>query len=133
THIMEGSAKMLVLAVGEHSQTGMIFKLLGATKEDDEEKTVKNKKENANGLVDGEANERLVAPESIAGAQGNNHEATELLNVEIAKEKDTAGDDDSGGFKVKERSILQAKLTKLAIQIGYAELRDETFGLNLYS
>ncbi|CAF1360295.1 unnamed protein product [Rotaria magnacalcarata] len=120
THIMEGSAKMLVLAVGEHSQTGMIFKLLGATKEDDEEKTVKNKKENANGLVDGEANERLVAPESIAGAQGNNHEATELQNVEIAKEKDTAGDDDSGGFKVKERSILQAKLTKLAIQIGYA-------------
>ena len=35
---MEGSGKMLVLAVGEHSQTGMIFKLLGATKEDDDEK-----------------------------------------------------------------------------------------------
>ena len=33
---MEGSGKMLVLAVGEHSQTGMIFKLLGATKEDEE-------------------------------------------------------------------------------------------------
>lgn len=44
---MEGSGKMLVLAVGEHSQTGMIFKLLGATKEEDgdEKKTVKNKKE----------------------------------------------------------------------------------------
>ena len=38
THIMEGSAKMLVLAVGEHSQTGLIFKLLGATKDDDDEK-----------------------------------------------------------------------------------------------
>ncbi len=37
THIMEGSGKMLVLAVGEHSQTGMIFKLLGATKEDDDD------------------------------------------------------------------------------------------------
>ena len=34
---MEGSGKMLVLAVGEHSQTGMIFKLLGATKEDDDD------------------------------------------------------------------------------------------------
>ena len=30
-----------------------------------------------------------------------------------------AAEDDSG-FKMKERSILQAKLTKLAIQIGYA-------------
>ncbi len=47
THIMEGSGKMLVLAVGEHSQTGMIFKLLGATKEDGdgEKKPVDNKKE----------------------------------------------------------------------------------------
>ncbi|CAF1601855.1 unnamed protein product, partial [Didymodactylos carnosus] len=34
THIMEGSGKMLVLAVGEHSQTGLIFKLLGATRDD---------------------------------------------------------------------------------------------------
>jgi hypothetical protein len=45
---MEGSGKMLVLAVGEHSQTGLIFKLLGATKEDDEEeekKVANNKKE----------------------------------------------------------------------------------------
>jgi magnesium-transporting ATPase (P-type) len=44
---MEGSGKMLVLAVGEHSQTGMIFKLLGATQEDDddEKKPVNNKKE----------------------------------------------------------------------------------------
>jgi len=30
---MEGSGKMLVLAVGEHSQMGMTFKLLGAIKE----------------------------------------------------------------------------------------------------
>ena len=44
---MEGSGKMLVLAVGEHSQTGMIFKLLGATKEsdEDEKKAASSKKE----------------------------------------------------------------------------------------
>ncbi|CAF5104421.1 unnamed protein product, partial [Rotaria socialis] len=30
------------------------------------------------------------------------------------------GDDDPEHMKVTERSILQAKLTKLAIQIGYA-------------
>merc|ERR1711920_1018310 len=30
THVMEGSGKMLVVAVGIHSQTGIIFALLGA-------------------------------------------------------------------------------------------------------
>ncbi|CAF5036048.1 unnamed protein product, partial [Rotaria sp. Silwood1] len=34
TQIMEGSGSMLVLVVGEHSQTGMIFKLLGTTTEE---------------------------------------------------------------------------------------------------
>ena len=41
---MEGSAKVLVTAVGIHSQTGIIMTLLGAT--DTEEK---DKKENKNG------------------------------------------------------------------------------------
>ena len=41
---MEGSGKMLVLAVGEHSQTGLIFKLLGATKDSSEEKKPAEKK-----------------------------------------------------------------------------------------
>ena len=51
---MEGSGKMLVLAVGEHSQTGMIFKLLGATKEDDDEepKKVAANKKNGKLIVD---------------------------------------------------------------------------------
>jgi len=31
THVMEGSGKMLVTAVGVNSQAGMIFALLGAT------------------------------------------------------------------------------------------------------
>jgi hypothetical protein len=54
---------------------------------------------------------------------GNNHDATELQEVvpDSAKEEEEGGgDDESSGFKVKERSILQAKLTRLAIQIGYA-------------
>ena len=31
TYVMEGSGKMLVTAVGIHSQTGMMMRLLGAT------------------------------------------------------------------------------------------------------
>ncbi|UJR32250.1 hypothetical protein I4U23_019715 [Adineta vaga] len=67
THIMEGSGKMLVLAVGEHSQTGMIFKLLGATQEDDDndKKGADRKKEKDN--ADADVKERLVKPGMITG------------------------------------------------------------------
>ena len=61
----------------------------------------------------------------FADPNGNSHEATELqeVTVEGSKEGAAADDDESSGFKVKERSILQAKLTRLAIQIGYAGQR----------
>jgi hypothetical protein len=51
---------------------------------------------------------------------GNNHDATELQEVVPDQSQDGGDADDEAGFKVKQRSILQAKLTKLAIQIGYA-------------
>lgn len=41
---MEGSGKMLVVAVGVNSQTGIIFALLGASQEDSEKKKKKKKK-----------------------------------------------------------------------------------------
>lgn len=47
THVMEGSGKMVVTAVGVNSQTGIIFTLLGASEEgesDSEEKAEKDKK-----------------------------------------------------------------------------------------
>uniref|UniRef100_A0A914Q3T8 Calcium-transporting ATPase n=1 Tax=Panagrolaimus davidi TaxID=227884 RepID=A0A914Q3T8_9BILA len=62
---MEGSGRMLVVAVGIHSQTGIIMSLLGAADESND------------------------------------------------------GEDGKDEPKEKEKSVLQAKLTKLAIQIGY--------------
>ncbi|NWT26619.1 AT2B1 ATPase, partial [Agelaius phoeniceus] len=44
THVMEGSGRMVVTAVGINSQTGIIFTLLGAGGEGDEEKKVKKGK-----------------------------------------------------------------------------------------
>jgi len=44
THVMEGSGKMVVTAVGVNSQAGIIFCLLGATAETAEEKAEKKKK-----------------------------------------------------------------------------------------
>jgi Ca2+ transporting ATPase len=41
---MEGSAKMLVVAVGLHSQTGIIMTLLGATDDKKESKKSKDAK-----------------------------------------------------------------------------------------
>uniref|UniRef100_A0A672ZK74 Calcium-transporting ATPase n=1 Tax=Sphaeramia orbicularis TaxID=375764 RepID=A0A672ZK74_9TELE len=46
THVMEGSGKMVVTAVGVNSQTGIIFTLLGSgDDEDDEEEEKKKEKE----------------------------------------------------------------------------------------
>lgn len=43
THVMEGSGRMLVTAVGVNSQTGIIFTLLGAGGEEEEKKDKKGK------------------------------------------------------------------------------------------
>ena len=53
THVMEGSGKMVVTAVGVNSQAGIIFALLGATEEDkkkDKDKE-KNSKAHENGKL----------------------------------------------------------------------------------
>jgi hypothetical protein len=53
-----------------------------------------------------------------SGANGNNHDATELQDVAVNPEND-ATPKKKTGISVKEHSILQRKLTKLAIKIGY--------------
>ncbi|KAG9335160.1 hypothetical protein JZ751_005633 [Albula glossodonta] len=45
THVMEGSGRMLVTAVGVNSQTGIIFTLLGAGEGEEEKKEKKAKKQ----------------------------------------------------------------------------------------
>lgn len=44
THVMEGSGKMLVTAVGVNSQAGIIFTLLGAAVDQQEQEIKKMKK-----------------------------------------------------------------------------------------
>lgn len=45
THVMEGSGKMVVTAIGVNSQTGIIFTLLGAGEDDDDDEKEEKKKE----------------------------------------------------------------------------------------
>lgn len=46
THVMEGSGKMIVTAVGINSQSGIIFALLGAAAEEEAKPEKEKKKGN---------------------------------------------------------------------------------------
>ncbi|XP_047451486.1 plasma membrane calcium-transporting ATPase 1-like [Mugil cephalus] len=107
THVMEGSGKMLVTAVGVNSQTGIIFTLLGAGEEgdaDSEEKKDKKKEELKNkDRKNNKSKNKDGGPVEM-----------EPLNEDGEKKKKS--------LPKKEKSVLQGKLTKLAVQIGKAGL-----------
>ncbi|KAJ8387029.1 hypothetical protein AAFF_G00162060 [Aldrovandia affinis] len=119
THVMEGSGKMLVTAVGVNSQTGIIFTLLGAGEDDDDDeekeekkrKKEEKKREKKNRKQDGSADNRNKAKGQYGAAVEmqplNNEDAVEAEKKKANK---------------KEKSVLQGKLTKLAVQIGKAGL-----------
>ncbi|XP_043500068.1 plasma membrane calcium-transporting ATPase 3 isoform X8 [Polistes fuscatus] len=119
THVMEGSGKMLVTAVGVNSQAGIIFTLLGAAVDQQEQEIKKMKKEakkqrKKKSLPGDEAAEITGNSHAVGsgGGGGGKHEGGENHH---------GGGQASGGeSSKKEKSVLQAKLTKLAIQIGYA-------------
>ncbi|XP_040484385.1 plasma membrane calcium-transporting ATPase 2 isoform X2 [Ursus maritimus] len=141
THVMEGSGRMVVTAVGVNSQTGIIFTLLGAGGEEEEKKDKKGVKK-GDGL-------QLPAADGAAGSNAADSADTSLVNGKMqdgnadasqskAKQQDGAaamemqplksaegGDADDkkkANMHKKEKSVLQGKLTKLAVQIGKAGL-----------
>ncbi|XP_042307085.1 plasma membrane calcium-transporting ATPase 3 isoform X3 [Sceloporus undulatus] len=98
THVMEGSGRMVITAVGVNSQTGIIFTLLGAGGEEEEKKDKKAKKQD--GAV-------AMEMQPLKSAEGGEMEEREKKKASVPK---------------KEKSVLQGKLTKLAVQIGKAGL-----------
>ncbi|KAM4662318.1 plasma membrane calcium-transporting ATPase 3 isoform 3-T3 [Discoglossus pictus] len=112
THVMEGSGRMVVTAVGVNSQTGIIFTLLGAGGEEEEKKDKKGKQQD--GAVENNQNKAKKQDGAVAmemqplkSAEGGEMEEREKKKSSIPK---------------KEKSVLQGKLTKLAVQIGKAGL-----------
>ncbi|XP_059679417.1 plasma membrane calcium-transporting ATPase 2 isoform X9 [Gavia stellata] len=103
THVMEGSGRMLVTAVGVNSQTGIIFTLLGAGGEEEEKKD-KKVKEKKVAQQDGAAAMEMQPLKSAEGGEGDDK------------------DKKKSNMHKKEKSVLQGKLTKLAVQIGKAGL-----------
>ncbi|XP_061543790.1 plasma membrane calcium-transporting ATPase 3b isoform X8 [Phycodurus eques] len=112
THVMEGSGRMLVTAVGVNSQTGIIFTLLGAGDVEEDGKDKKGKQ--PDGAVENNQNKAKKQDGGVAmemqplkSAEGGEVEDREKKKTNIPK---------------KEKSVLQGKLTKLAVQIGKAGL-----------
>uniref|UniRef100_A0A671PP51 Calcium-transporting ATPase n=1 Tax=Sinocyclocheilus anshuiensis TaxID=1608454 RepID=A0A671PP51_9TELE len=99
THVMEGSGKMLVTAVGVNSQTGIIFTLLGAGELEEEKKDCKKAKKQDEAVA--------MEMQPLKSAEGGEVEEKEKKKASVPK---------------KEKSVLQGKLTKLAVQIGKAGL-----------
>uniref|UniRef100_A0A915Q633 Calcium-transporting ATPase n=1 Tax=Setaria digitata TaxID=48799 RepID=A0A915Q633_9BILA len=175
THVMEGSGKMIVTAVGVNSQTGIIMTLLGAAKDVVEEERKAAKREGKivisrfylissyiilqsvgrverarlliapSVIIFGAVNDRIIISwftecqtenkipsgrkcDAVAGAGVEDGTAQALLTDHV--KADGLAEGTNGGLSSeaqkdevenkKERSVLQAKLTRLAIQIGYA-------------
>uniref|UniRef100_A0A3B4BSD0 Calcium-transporting ATPase n=1 Tax=Pygocentrus nattereri TaxID=42514 RepID=A0A3B4BSD0_PYGNA len=104
THVMEGSGKMLVTAVGVNSQTGIIFTLLGAGGEDDEDEEKEEKKK-----------EKERKKEKKTKAQDGAAMEMQPLNSDEGAD---AEEKRKANLPKKEKSVLQGKLTRLAVQIG---------------
>ncbi|KAL4828464.1 hypothetical protein H8958_012829 [Nasalis larvatus] len=109
THVMEGSGRMVVTAVGVNSQTGIILTLLGVNEDDEGEKKKKGKKQGV--------------PENRNKAKTQDGVALEIQPLNSQEGIDNE-EKDKKAVKVpkKEKSVLQGKLTRLAVQIGKAGL-----------
>ncbi|XP_013919499.1 PREDICTED: plasma membrane calcium-transporting ATPase 2 isoform X2 [Thamnophis sirtalis] len=142
THVMEGSGRMLVTAVGVNSQTGIIFTLLGAGEEEEK----KDKKDSshssfhppsttdgaASAIATDNANTSLVNGKMQDGNMENSQnkakqqDGAAAMEMQPLKSAEGGERDDKDKRKAnmpkKEKSVLQGKLTKLAVQIGKAGL-----------
>ncbi|XP_020662261.1 plasma membrane calcium-transporting ATPase 2 isoform X4 [Pogona vitticeps] len=142
THVMEGSGRMVVTAVGVNSQTGIIFTLLGAGEEEEK----KDKKDSSHtsfhppSTTDGAAGANATDNANASLVNGKMQDGNMENNQNKAKQQDGAaamemqplksaeggeGDDKDkrkANMHKKEKSVLQGKLTKLAVQIGKAGL-----------
>ncbi|XP_061571232.1 plasma membrane calcium-transporting ATPase 1 isoform X1 [Cololabis saira] len=121
THVMEGSGKMLVTAVGVNSQTGIIFTLLGAGEDDGDEDEEEKKKEKEEKKKQRKNKKQDASVENRKKAKAQDGAAMEMQPLN-SDEGGDAEEKKKANLPKKEKSVLQGKLTKLAVQIGKAGL-----------
>uniref|UniRef100_A0A8C1LW62 Calcium-transporting ATPase n=1 Tax=Cyprinus carpio TaxID=7962 RepID=A0A8C1LW62_CYPCA len=124
THVMEGSGRMVVTAVGLNSQTGIIFTLLGAGSEDEEKKVKKGKLSLCS--LPGHLQTFVLFFRVSKTQDGIALEIQPLKSEEGGESEEKEEKEEKEKRKVnvtkKEKSVLQSKLTRLAVQIGKAGL-----------
>ncbi|XP_051979268.1 plasma membrane calcium-transporting ATPase 1-like isoform X11 [Xyrauchen texanus] len=114
THVMEGSGKILVTAVGVNSQTGIIFTLLGAGEDDDDDNEEKKEEKEK---------KKREKEEKKRENERKKKEKKEKMKMEMESlNSDDDAEEKKAKLPKKEKSVLQGKLTKLAVQIGKAGL-----------
>ncbi|KAM6946780.1 plasma membrane calcium-transporting ATPase 2 isoform 5-T5 [Lycodopsis pacificus] len=127
THVMEGSGRMVVTAVGVNSQTGIIFTLLGAGTEEEEKKEKKAWLPvplRPLGLIyisNAAAIFLLFVVFTVKKQDGAAAMEMQPLKSAEGGESDEKEKKKRSSSK-KEKSVLQGKLTRLAVQIGKAGL-----------
>lgn len=114
THVVEGSGRIVITAVGVNSQAGIIFTLLGATEEDQSRKKSGSISKGQDGVEAGRGKKK-------GGVKSNPLETVPEAEALTNKTEGQSEEKKKKKTRVrKEKSVLQTKLTKLAIQIGYA-------------
>ncbi|KHJ40285.1 calcium-translocating P-type ATPase, PMCA-type [Trichuris suis] len=106
THVMEGSGRIVVTAVGLNSQSGIIMKLLGSAQEAKQDGN-RGAKTGANGYP------TRTLRDCYAKAEPK-------VSNELDGHVKQAGDGDETKGRKAEKSVLQGKLTRLSQQIGIA-------------
>ncbi|XP_075951969.1 plasma membrane calcium-transporting ATPase 2-like isoform X3 [Anarhichas minor] len=126
THVMEGSGRMVVSAVGLNSQTGIIFTLLGAGDHDEVKKVKKSKTRDKADPT----RKKQGPPENRNKAKTQDGIALEIQPLKSEEAAESEEKEDKEEVKPvkkvnvtkKEKSVLQGKLTKLTVNIGKAGL-----------
>ncbi|KAL7062823.1 hypothetical protein AAHC03_01458 [Spirometra sp. Aus1] len=114
THVVEGSGRIVITAVGINSQAGIIFALLGAAEEDPGSKKSTSNPKDQDGVEAGRKKQK-------GGVKSTPLEAVPEAEALTSKPDVPSEEKKKKKSRVrKEKSVLQTKLTKLAIQIGYA-------------
>uniref|UniRef100_A0A1B6CSF5 Calcium-transporting ATPase n=1 Tax=Clastoptera arizonana TaxID=38151 RepID=A0A1B6CSF5_9HEMI len=113
THVMQGSGKMVVTAVGIHSQAGIIYTLLNSVHPNEKNK---NERNIGNYAKEKTVEIKVVNADLYLSEQSSSEVITNSRDEQVNEAKKLQFE--SNNIRKQRKSILQNKLTKLSIVIG---------------
>ncbi|GAV02486.1 hypothetical protein RvY_13047-2 [Ramazzottius varieornatus] len=116
TNVMEGTGKMLVVAVGLHSQTGIIFSLLGTTGRAKKQSWMSKQLSKFKSKPKAEKDKDTGKRASFSQRTNADVEADRAVSKQVKKDSDDEFCDAEEGDE--EQSVLQKKLALIALRIG---------------